>query len=183
MFFHFVLAKSSNPKKTGGTSKTAATSTPRSRVSKDAAVPSEGGAGKTSKKSDTSSSEAQKASTETPSKPEELKPSSLSSDKKPPSSKPSGSQAEENQAPSTPYLEPKSAPNDTALREETHKVVATETKDQSSQINKTTEDTSFTRGENERSSQGEKRERTEGEEGKDVKKPGETDCSIENSSW
>lgn len=175
-------AKSSNPKKTGGTSKTAASSTLRSRVSKDAAAPSEGGAGKTSKKSDTSSSEPQKASTETPSQPEELKPSSLSSDSKPPSSKPSGSKAEENLAPSTSDLEPKSAPNDTAPREETDKVVATETKDQTPQINQTTEDTSFTKEEKERSSQGEKPERTERKEAEYVKKPGETDCSIENSS-
>ncbi|XP_054885635.1 phosphatase and actin regulator 2 isoform X5 [Poeciliopsis prolifica] len=179
-------AKSSNPKKTGGTSKntTSTTTTPRSRVPKDAAARSEGTPAKTTKKPDASASspKPQKASTETPSQPEDLKSSSPSSDNKPPSSKPSGSKAEGNQAVCLKAdLESKSAQNDTASREETRKFVAPEITDQSSHINQTTEDTSFT-GDKDDGSQGEKRERTELEDGKDAKKQGQTDCGKENDS-
>ncbi|XP_007577458.1 phosphatase and actin regulator 2 isoform X5 [Poecilia formosa] len=179
-------AKSSNPKKTGGASKatTSTTATPRSRVPKDAAARSEGTPAKTTKKPDasTSSPEPQKTSTETPSQPEELKSSPPSSDNKPPSSKASGSKAEGNQAGSSKAdLESISALSDAASREETRKVVAPETTDQSSHINQTTEDTSFT-GDKDDGSQGEKRERTELEDGKDAKKQGETDCGKENDS-
>uniref|UniRef100_A0A3B3VDY9 Phosphatase and actin regulator n=1 Tax=Poecilia latipinna TaxID=48699 RepID=A0A3B3VDY9_9TELE len=179
-------AKSSNPKKTGGASKatTSTTAAPRSRVPKDAAARSEGTPAKTTKKPDasTSSPEPQKTSTETPSQPEELKSSPPSSDNKPPSSKASGSKAEGNQAGSSKAdLESKSALSDAASREETRKVVAPETTDQSSHINQTTEDTSFT-GDKDDGSQGEKRERTELEDGKDAKKQGETDCGKENDS-
>ncbi|KAK5602786.1 hypothetical protein CRENBAI_026692 [Crenichthys baileyi] len=176
------VAKSSNPKKTGGASKTT-TPTPRSRLSKDVLPRSEGTSAKPSRKSDApaSSSEPQKAPTETPSQPGELKSTPLSADNKPPSCKTSGSKESGLQAACKPDLEPKSALNDTASREETHKVLAPETTDQSSHINQTTEDTSFTGGEKDRScSQGEKRERTEGEE--DVKRQGETDCGKDNSS-
>uniref|UniRef100_A0A096LX71 Phosphatase and actin regulator n=1 Tax=Poecilia formosa TaxID=48698 RepID=A0A096LX71_POEFO len=180
------VAKSSNPKKTGGASKatTSTTATPRSRVPKDAAARSEGTPAKTTKKPDasTSSPEPQKTSTETPSQPEELKSSPPSSDNKPPSSKASGSKAEGNQAGSSKAdLESISALSDAASREETRKVVAPETTDQSSHINQTTEDTSFT-GDKDDGSQGEKRERTELEDGKDAKKQGETDCGKENDS-
>ncbi|XP_027862978.1 phosphatase and actin regulator 2 isoform X6 [Xiphophorus couchianus] len=179
-------AKSSNPKKTGGASKTttSTTATPRSRVPKDAAAQSEGMPAKTTKKPDASASspEPQKTSTEAASQPEDLKSSSPSSDNKPLSSKPSGSKAEGNQAIcSKADLESKSALNDTASREETHKFVAPEITDQSSHINQTTEDTSFTGDKNDRS-QREKRERTELEDRKDAKKQGETDCGKENDS-
>uniref|UniRef100_A0A3Q2PWW3 Phosphatase and actin regulator n=1 Tax=Fundulus heteroclitus TaxID=8078 RepID=A0A3Q2PWW3_FUNHE len=173
-------AKLSNPKKTGGASKATptTTSTPRSRVSKDAAARSEGTAAKPSRKSDppTSSSEPQKASTETPSQPEELKSSPLSSHSKSHPSKTSGSKTEGPQVASKPDL------NDIDSREETHKVVAPETTDQSSHINQTTEDTSFTGGEKNNSAQGEKRERTGVEEGEDVEKQRETDCGKDNGS-
>ncbi|KAM4599045.1 phosphatase and actin regulator 2 isoform 4-T4 [Fundulus diaphanus] len=173
-------AKSSNPKKTGGASKATptTTSTPRSRVSKDAAARSEGTAAKPSRKSDppTSSSEPQKASTETPSQPEEVKSSPLSSHSKSHSSKTSGSKTEGPQVASKPDL------NDIDSREETHKVVAPETTDQSSHINQTTEDTSFTGGEKNNCPQGEKRERTGVEEGEDVEKHRETDCGKDNGS-
>ncbi|XP_047207939.1 phosphatase and actin regulator 2 isoform X4 [Girardinichthys multiradiatus] len=178
-------AKSSNPKKTGGASKvTTTTSTPRSRLSKDVSPRSEGTSAKPSRKSDApaSSSEPQKASTETPNQPGELKSTPPSADNKPPSCKTSGSKAGGLQAACKPDLEPKSALNDIASSKETHKVVAPETTDQSSHINQTTEDTSFTGREKDRSSsQVEKRERTEGEE-EDVKKQGETDCGKDNSS-
>ncbi|KAM4599043.1 phosphatase and actin regulator 2 isoform 2-T2 [Fundulus diaphanus] len=174
------VAKSSNPKKTGGASKATptTTSTPRSRVSKDAAARSEGTAAKPSRKSDppTSSSEPQKASTETPSQPEEVKSSPLSSHSKSHSSKTSGSKTEGPQVASKPDL------NDIDSREETHKVVAPETTDQSSHINQTTEDTSFTGGEKNNCPQGEKRERTGVEEGEDVEKHRETDCGKDNGS-
>uniref|UniRef100_M4AV71 Phosphatase and actin regulator n=1 Tax=Xiphophorus maculatus TaxID=8083 RepID=M4AV71_XIPMA len=180
------VAKSSNPKKTGGASKTttSTTATPRSRVPKDAAARSEGMPAKTTKKPDASASspEPQKTSTEAASQPEDLKSSSPSSDNKPLSSKPSGSKAEGNQAIcSKADLESKSALNDTASREETHKFVAPEITDQSSHINQTTEDTSFT-GDKDDRSQREKRERTELEDRKDAKKQGETDCGKENDS-
>ncbi|XP_032408928.1 phosphatase and actin regulator 2 isoform X6 [Xiphophorus hellerii] len=179
-------AKSSNPKKTGGASKTttSTTATPRSRVPKDAAARSEGMPAKTTKKPDASasSSEPQKTSTEAASQPEDLKSSLPSSDNKPLSSKPSGSKAEGNQAIcSKADLESKSALNDTPSREETHKFVAPEITDQSSHINQTTEDTSFT-GDKDDRSQREKRERTELEDRKDAKKQGETDCGKENDS-
>ncbi|XP_017164608.1 phosphatase and actin regulator 2 isoform X5 [Poecilia reticulata] len=179
-------AKSSNPKKTGGASKatTSTTITPRSRLPKDTVARSEGTPAKTTKKPDASASSAepQKTSTETPSQPEELKSSPPSSNNKPPSSKASGSKAEGNRAVcSKADLESKSALNDAASREETRKVVAPETTDQSSHINQTTEDTSFT-GDKDDGSQGEKRERTELEDGKDATKQGETDCGKENNS-
>ncbi|XP_008427425.1 phosphatase and actin regulator 2 isoform X2 [Poecilia reticulata] len=180
------VAKSSNPKKTGGASKatTSTTITPRSRLPKDTVARSEGTPAKTTKKPDASASSAepQKTSTETPSQPEELKSSPPSSNNKPPSSKASGSKAEGNRAVcSKADLESKSALNDAASREETRKVVAPETTDQSSHINQTTEDTSFT-GDKDDGSQGEKRERTELEDGKDATKQGETDCGKENNS-
>ncbi|XP_043991587.1 phosphatase and actin regulator 2 isoform X2 [Gambusia affinis] len=179
-------AKSSNPKKTGGVSKTTAstTATPRSRVPKDAAARSEGMPAKTIKKPDASASspESQKTSTDAPSHPEDLKSSSPSSDNKPPSSKPSGSKAEGNQAIcSKADLESKSALNDSASREETHKCLTREITDKSSHINQTTEDTSFT-GDKDDRSQRDKRERTELEDRKDAKKQGETDCGKENDS-
>ncbi|XP_015241283.1 PREDICTED: phosphatase and actin regulator 2 isoform X1 [Cyprinodon variegatus] len=178
-------AKSSAPKKTGAASKTTSTttSTPRSRASKDAAARSEGTAPKTNRKSDTpaSSSEPQKTSTETPSQPEELKSSPASSDKKHPSSKTSGSKAEGNQNASKPDGEPKLAPDDIASKEETNKVEAAENTEESSHINQSTEDTSFT-GEKDNSSQRETPEGTERGEGEDVKKPREADCGKENGS-
>uniref|UniRef100_A0A3Q2FI63 Phosphatase and actin regulator n=1 Tax=Cyprinodon variegatus TaxID=28743 RepID=A0A3Q2FI63_CYPVA len=179
------VAKSSAPKKTGAASKTTSTttSTPRSRASKDAAARSEGTAPKTNRKSDTpaSSSEPQKTSTETPSQPEELKSSPASSDKKHPSSKTSGSKAEGNQNASKPDGEPKLAPDDIASKEETNKVEAAENTEESSHINQSTEDTSFT-GEKDNSSQRETPEGTERGEGEDVKKPREADCGKENGS-
>lgn len=178
-------AKSS--KKTGNTTKTTATSTstPRSRASKDAgaAAQSNGTDAKTNRKSNppTSSSVPQKASAETPSQPGEVKSSPLSSDTKPLSPTASGNETEGSQAASKPGLETKSAPSAPTASEETLEGVSPETRVQSSHVNTTTEDTSFTKGETNSSSQGEKQERTEEEGGEDGKKSGEVESGRENS--
>ncbi|XP_041865546.1 phosphatase and actin regulator 2 isoform X4 [Melanotaenia boesemani] len=177
-------AKSSHPKKTGCTTKTTpnSTSTPRSRVPKDAGTPaqSDGADAKTNRKSDTpaSSTVPQKASTETLDQPGELKSSPLSSDTKPLLSK--GNKTEEIQAALQPDQEPKSALKGTATGEETQKSLAPETPVQSSHINMATEDTSFTKGETDSCSQGEKHARMDGEGGEDGRKNGGTECG-ENS--
>ncbi|XP_041865544.1 phosphatase and actin regulator 2 isoform X2 [Melanotaenia boesemani] len=178
------IAKSSHPKKTGCTTKTTpnSTSTPRSRVPKDAGTPaqSDGADAKTNRKSDTpaSSTVPQKASTETLDQPGELKSSPLSSDTKPLLSK--GNKTEEIQAALQPDQEPKSALKGTATGEETQKSLAPETPVQSSHINMATEDTSFTKGETDSCSQGEKHARMDGEGGEDGRKNGGTECG-ENS--
>ncbi|XP_069000537.1 phosphatase and actin regulator 2 isoform X5 [Embiotoca jacksoni] len=176
-------AKSFHPKKTGCTTKT--TSTPRSRASKDAsaAAQTHGIDAKTNRKSDTptSSSVPPKPSTETPSQPGELKPSPRTSDTKPLSCNASGSETEGTRATSQPGPEPKSVPNGSATGEETHSGLAPETTAQSSHVNTATEDTSFTEGETDCSSGGERQGRTEGEAPEDRKKKGETDCAVENS--
>ncbi|XP_069549051.1 phosphatase and actin regulator 2 isoform X2 [Brachyistius frenatus] len=176
-------AKSFHPKKTGCTTKT--TSTPRSRASKDAsaAAQTRGIDAKTNRKSDTptSSSVPPKPSTETPSQPGELKPSPRTSDTKPLSCNASGSETEGTRATSQPGPEPKSVPNGSATGEETHSGLAPETTAQSSHVNTATEDTSFTEGETDCSSGGERQGRTEGEAPEDRKKKGETDCAVENS--
>nr|XP_020460296.1 phosphatase and actin regulator 2 isoform X6 [Monopterus albus] len=175
-------AKSSHPKKTGGTAKSTSastsTSTPRSHVSKDtgAAVKTNRTDARTNRKSDapSSSSIPQKASAETPNQPGELKSLLLSSDSKPASSKASGSETEGTQAAS------KSVPNASITGEETHKGMAPEPTLQSPHIKKATEDTSFTEGET--CSQGEKPGRTGGEGGEEEKKKKETQSAVENSS-
>uniref|UniRef100_A0A4W6EPQ9 Phosphatase and actin regulator n=1 Tax=Lates calcarifer TaxID=8187 RepID=A0A4W6EPQ9_LATCA len=118
-----------------------------------AALQTNGTDAKTNRKSDTpiSSSVPQKASAETASHPGELKPSTLSSDTKPASSKASGNETEGAQAAS------QSAPNASTVGEETHKGAAPEATIQSPHINAATQDTSFTEGETNSSSQGEKR--------------------------
>ncbi|XP_060943052.1 phosphatase and actin regulator 2 isoform X2 [Limanda limanda] len=167
-------AKSSNPKKTGGTAKTTAastsTSTPRSRASKDAgaAAQAEGKDAKTKHKS--CIPVPQKATVETPSPPRGSKSSTPSSDTKPISSKASGSETE--------GAASQSAPSASAVGEENHKGPAPESAVQPPHVNTDTEDTSFTEVETETCSQGEERERTGGEE---EKKKGETDSAVENS--
>ncbi|XP_044069266.1 phosphatase and actin regulator 2 isoform X5 [Siniperca chuatsi] len=170
-------AKSSHPKKTGCTTKTtpASTSTPRSRASKEAAAQTGGTDARTNRKTDTptSSSVPQKASAETPSPPGELKSSPLSSDTKPASSKASGNEA----AGTPPGLEPKSVPKTSTAGEEG---MAPEPIVQSPHINTATEDTSFTEGETDSSSQGEKQGTTGGKGGEEEKKNRETESAMEN---
>ncbi|XP_035028591.2 phosphatase and actin regulator 2 isoform X4 [Hippoglossus stenolepis] len=165
-------AKSSHPKKTGGTAKAtaASTSTPRSRASKDAgaAAQAEGKDAKNKQKSCTPV--PQKATVETPSPPGGSRSSPPSSDTKPVSSKASGSETE--------GAASQSAPSASAGGEENHKGLAPESAVQPPHVNTDTEDTSFTEVETETCSQGEKRERTGGEE---EKKKGETDSAVENS--
>nr|XP_019952112.1 PREDICTED: phosphatase and actin regulator 2 isoform X1 [Paralichthys olivaceus] len=160
-----VIAKSSHPKKTGGTAKTtaASTSTPRSRASKDAgaAAQAEGKDARTNRKSCTPI--PQKATVETPSQPGGSKSSSPSSDTKQVSSKASGSETEGSASQSA--------------DEDNHKGMAPESAVHPPHVNTDTEETSFT--ETETSPQGEKRERTGGEE---EKRKGETDSAVENSS-
>uniref|UniRef100_UPI0037E7029E phosphatase and actin regulator 2 n=1 Tax=Semicossyphus pulcher TaxID=241346 RepID=UPI0037E7029E len=172
--------KSSHPKKTGSTTKNApvstsnSSSTPRSRVSKDATA---GTDGRNNRKSDTPTSSLvpQKASAETPSQPGELKSSPLSSDAKTPaSSKASG--GDTGRTASQPGPEPKSAPNG----EESRKEKAAEATNQAPHINSSTEETSFTEGETDSSSREEKRGRNGGEGGEEEKKKGETGTVVEN---
>ncbi|XP_065815566.1 phosphatase and actin regulator 2 isoform X1 [Labrus bergylta] len=181
--------KSSHPKKTGSTTKTTpvltstSNSTPRSRVSKDAAAHAAGTDGRTSRKSDTptSSSVPQKASAETPSQPGELKSSPLSSDSKTAgSSKASGSETGGTQAASQPGPETKSTPNASTSTEETHKDKAPEATVQTPHINSATEDTSFTEGENDSCSKEETERRTGGEGGEEEKKKGDAESVVEN---
>ncbi|XP_059214797.1 phosphatase and actin regulator 2 isoform X1 [Centropristis striata] len=175
------IVKSSQPKKTGLTTKTTpastSTSTPRSRVSKDSAAQTEGTDSRTNRKSNTpnSSSVPQKTPAETPSQPGELKSSPLSSDTKTVSSKASGNEPE---GTSQHALEPKSTPNASAVGKEAHK--GPEPSVLSPHINTDTEDTSFTEGETGSSSQGGKRGRTGGEGG-EGEKAGETESTRENS--
>ena len=163
-------AKSSHPKKTGSTAKATAastsTSTPRSRASKDAGAAAQA-EGKDAKNKQKSSTVPQKATVETLSPPGGSKSSPPSSDTKPLSSKASGSETEG--APS---------PSASAGGEENHKGLGPESAAQPPHVNTDTEDTSFTEAETETCSQGDKRERTGGEE---EKKKGETDSSVENS--
>lgn len=173
-FFHISSGKTSHAKKTGGTTKTTPTPTAaaRSRVSKDGGSPaqSSGTDAKTSQKSDspTSSSVPQKASSETPSQSGELKPSADPSDNKPLSCEASSNETEVTQAASQHDLEPKSAPNGSTAGEETLRELVPGTKVQLSHINMATEETSFTEGETESSSQGEKQESTKREGGEDA---------------
>ncbi|XP_071399637.1 phosphatase and actin regulator 2 [Centroberyx affinis] len=183
-------AKSSHPKKTGNTTKTApsSASTPRSRVSKDggAAVQTGGAEARTNRKSDpaTTSSVPHKASSETASPPGESHSRPPSSGTQPASSQGSGPEAEGSQADPT----HKSAPNASVLGEETRGPggTAPEPTDRSAHVNTATEDTSFTEGETERSSQDKELGRTGGEGGegdkggKDKKKTGEN-SPVENS--
>lgn len=176
--FCFSSAKSSHPKKTGGTTKNTSTPTttsaPRPR-SKDTVVAAQSNRGDTTtkRKSDapTSSLVTQKVSTETPSQPGDLKSLPLSSDTKPASSKASGNEAEGAQ----------SAPNTPAAGEDTQKGVAPKPTVQFSHINTATEETSFTVGETDSRSQGDKQERTRGEGGEEEKEKGETESAVQNS--
>ncbi|XP_030298700.1 phosphatase and actin regulator 2 isoform X5 [Sparus aurata] len=176
-------AKSSHPKKTGGTTKnaSASTSTPRSRVSKDASGAAQNGGTetRTNRKSDTpnSSSVPQKASAETPSQHGELKSSPLSSDTKSASSK----ETEGSKAGSQPAASPKSAPKATAEDVETDDDMAPKPTVQSPHVNTATEDTSFTESEKDSSSKGEKLEKAGGDDGEDEKKNGERESAVENS--
>ncbi|XP_071336320.1 phosphatase and actin regulator 2 isoform X5 [Trachinotus anak] len=172
-------AKSSHPKKTGGTTKTTPASTPRARATKDTstAAQTDGKDARTNRKSGSPPSSApKKASAETPSQPAELKALPLSSDTKPASSKTSGSETEGSQAAS------QSAPSASSVDEEAPKGVAPEPTEQSPHVNAATEDTSFTEGETDSSAQGEKQGRTGEEGGEEEKKKGETDSAVENST-
>lgn len=178
-------AKSSHPKKTGCTTKTtpASASTLRPRAQKDAgAAAATGGTdARTNRKSDTPTSSSPvppKASAETPSQPGELKSSPLSSDTKSPSS----NETEGTQGASQPGAEPKSAAKASAAGEETNKGMAPEPTLQSPHINTATEDTSFTEGEKDSSSKGEKQGGPGGEGGaEDEKKKGESESAVENN--
>ncbi|XP_070833675.1 phosphatase and actin regulator 2 isoform X1 [Chaetodon trifascialis] len=177
------IAKSSHPKKTGCTTKNApaSASTLRPRASKDtgAAAQTGGTNAKTNQKSDTptSSSIPQKASAETPDQPGELNSTPLSSDTKSASS----NETEGTQAASQPGLEPKSAPMASAEGEETHPGMAPEPTAQSPYINAATEDTSFTEGETDSGSKGEKQGSLGGEGGEEEKKKGESETAVESS--
>ena len=180
----FPSAKSSHPKKTGGTTKNtpASSTTPRSRAPKDAgsAALTAGTDARANRKSDTptSLSVTQKASAETPSPPGEVKSSPRSSDIKSASS----NETEGSQTASQPGLEPKSAPKASAAGEETHKGMAPESTVQSPHINTATEDTSFTEGQTDSSSKDEKQEATGGEGGgEEEKKKGEAESAVESS--
>ncbi|XP_040905474.1 phosphatase and actin regulator 2 isoform X2 [Toxotes jaculatrix] len=169
-------AKSSHPKKTGGTTKTTPASTPRSRASKDAGASAQtnGTDARTNRKSDTpiSSAAPQKASAETPSQPGELKSLPLSSDSKTlVSSKATGNETEGTQ----------SAPSASTVGEEAHKGMGPGPTVQSLHVNTVTEDTSFTEGGADSSSQGEKQEKTGGEGGEEENKKEETDSVMRNS--
>lgn len=182
--FSFIFsAKSSNPKKTGCTTKTTpvSSSAPRFRAPKDTAAPAkpDRAEAKTGRKSDTqtSSSVPQKDSTETSSQPGKLKSSPAPSGNKPLSSKALGNEAEGSQVAFKPDLELKPVPDSSTSGEETHKGAASETTVQSPRINMATEDTSFTEGETD---VGTRQEKQEKKEEKEVKKKGETECGVEN---
>ncbi|KAF0027025.1 hypothetical protein F2P81_019766 [Scophthalmus maximus] len=172
-------AKSSNSKKAGGTAKTTPTTTPRSRAPKDsgAAAQTDGKDARTNRKACAapSTSVPQKATAETPSQPGGLKSLPLSSGTKPTSSKASGNETQATRTAS------QSAPNGSAAGEENHKGVAADPSAQSPFVNTATEDTSFTEGETDNGSQGEKRGRMGGEGGEDEKKNGEADSAVGNS--
>ncbi|AWP13804.1 putative phosphatase and actin regulator 2 [Scophthalmus maximus] len=172
-------AKSSNSKKAGGTAKTTPTTTPRSRAPKDsgAAAQTDGKDARTNRKACAapSTSVTQKATAETPSQPGGLKSLPLSSGTKPTSSKASGNETQATRTAS------QSAPNGSAAGEENHKGVAADPSAQSPFVNTATEDTSFTEGETDKGSQGEKRGRMGGEGGEDEKKNGEADSAVGNS--
>ncbi|XP_010770706.1 phosphatase and actin regulator 2 isoform X4 [Notothenia coriiceps] len=173
--------KSTQPKKTGSTAKTAPATTPRSRASKDGGSETGGTNARNIRKSNSSSSVPQKPPAETPSTPGQLKSSSFSSETKHASSKASGSNTEGSQAASQPAGEPKSVPKCSTAGEETQKGVASESTAQSPHINGATEDTSFTEEEMGNNLQGEKRGRTGGEGGEEEKKTGETESAVDNS--
>ncbi|XP_058507095.1 phosphatase and actin regulator 2 isoform X5 [Solea solea] len=171
-------AKSSHPKKTGGTAKTtpASTSNPRSRTSKDAGGPAQTDRtnARTNRKSCTpnSSSLPHKATTvETPNQSGTLKPSPISSDTKAALSKASGKET---------ALSAQSALDASAVGKETHKGLTPEaTAVHSTHVNPVTEDTSFTEGETDNSSQDENERNEEG--GEDEKKSGEIEAAVKNS--
>ncbi|XP_045927396.1 phosphatase and actin regulator 2-like [Micropterus dolomieu] len=174
-------AKSSHAKKTVCTTKTTtastSTSTPRSRLSKEATAQTGGTDARTNRKSDTptSSSVPQRLP---PSQPGEIKSLPISLDTKSASSNASGNET----GGTPPSLEPKSAPKASTAGEDTHKGMAPELTVQSPHINRSTEDTSFTEGETDSGSQGEKRGRTGGEGGEEEENSrGETESPVENS--
>ncbi|XP_029377583.1 phosphatase and actin regulator 2 isoform X2 [Echeneis naucrates] len=169
-------AKSSHPKKTGGTTKTTPTSTLRSRAPKDPSTSAQtnGKDARTNRKSvPISSSASQKPSAETQSQSRELKPLPLSSDTKPALPKASGSDTEGRKAAS------QLPPSASTVDEDTQKGVAPEPTEQSQHINAATEDTSFTEGEPESCSQKEKQETTGGEGQREEKKKVEADSAFE----
>lgn len=169
-------AKSSHPKKTGCTTKSTTTSTPRSRASKDtgSAAQNERTDAKTNRKSDTPTS-----SVETLNPPGDLKSSPLSSDTKPISSKVSSNDTGGAQGDSV--QDPKSSPDASRAGEDTHKGAVPGTTSQSSHVNTATENTSFADGEARGSSQSDKQERTKEEGGGGGTKKGETENVVENS--
>ncbi|KAM9848119.1 phosphatase and actin regulator 2 [Aulostomus maculatus] len=172
-------AKSSHPKKITKTT----TTTPRSRAPKDSgtAVVTDGTNARTNRKagSQTSSLVSQKASTETPSQPGELKSSPVSSDPQPSSFQALDTEAEGTHAAGQPGLETKSSTSASTEGQERNDT-ALETADLSPHINAATEDTSFTEGETDSSSEQEKQEGTRGEEEEAEKKKEERESAVEN---
>lgn len=159
--FCFSSAKSSHPKKAGGTTKPTSTSSaprPRSKEA-GAAAQSEGSDTTRSRKSDapTSSSVAQKAPIETPNQPGDVKSLPPSSDSKPASSKASGSETEGAQASSS------SPPNTSS-----QKGLAPEPTVQSPRVNAATEE-------------GEADSRSGREGAAEEDKTGETESAVQNS--
>ncbi|XP_029925937.1 phosphatase and actin regulator 2 isoform X2 [Myripristis murdjan] len=186
-------AKSCHPKKAGNTTKnTSSSSTPRSRVSKDGGAAAQTGKAeaRSNRKSDTatSSSVPHKASPETASLPGELESPGSSSE--PPTAPLEGSASKTEGTQVDPYscLEAKSTPGASTAGEETEGTSGTalEATDQSPHINTATEDTSFTEGETDSSSQEEDLRRTgreggEGEEGEEKEKKTADTSPVENS--
>ncbi|XP_029031691.1 phosphatase and actin regulator 2 isoform X7 [Betta splendens] len=167
-------AKSSHPKKAGGTTKaTSASSAPRPRSKEAGAAAQSDGKDTRTRKSDapTSSSATQKAPTETPNPPGDLKSSPPSSDTKPNPSNAAGNETGGAQA------SPAPPPNSSAAGEETQRGLAPEPTAQSpSHVNTATEDTSFSEGEADSRSHGKT-----GREGAEEEKNGETESTVQNS--
>ncbi|XP_056147347.1 phosphatase and actin regulator 4 [Lampris incognitus] len=191
--------KTSHPKKTGSTTKTAAASTTRSRVCKNggSAVKTGGAEGRANQKSDSatplaSSSTPPKASPETASLPEDLKFLSPSSDSQPALLQSSPPEAEGSQADPNLGLELKSTPNVPSLDLETNgpSGVALVLGEDSPHVNAVTEDTSFTEGETDSSSQEDELKKMGGDGGGgggnggvvgEEKRMGEMESCVENS--
>lgn len=184
-FFSFSSAKSTHPKKAGGTTKAAAaTSTLPAHSAKDARGASRNSAAdaRTNRKSDTptSSTLPGNSSTETQSRSEELKSSPVASDTKPASQV----QTEETQAASQQGHRSKTVPKASAAGEETSK--GTPEPDQfQNDDRKAAEDITITQGQSDSCSKEEKQEKRSGEGGEEDVKKGEdsSDPSETKLRW
>lgn len=165
-------AKSSQPKKTGGTTKTATTSTPtsRSHVSKDSGTTARttGTDAKTNRKSDPSSSVPHKTHSQATGQKTDFK----SLETKPASSKPS--EAKESK------VTPRSVETASSAAEETRKGVTLEAPAQSLYVNAVTEDTSFTQKDTDGCSHREQQAHA-GQQGQEEETKGQTDSTVENT--